>query len=123
MCSLHLFTVHTISWRSDYGPCVVEKRIGSVRIIMFFQRLARFIRVFYVSRLKKVVSPKHQVLPALHVDDPTLQVSFHVLHHLVKQIGHKIIVQVLVQWSNSDASATTWEDLNLLKQKFPRAPT
>jgi hypothetical protein len=32
------------------------------------------------------------------------------------------VVQLLVKWSSSLAELATWEDLQLLKQRFPHAP-
>jgi hypothetical protein len=33
-----------------------------------------------------------------------------------------LVPQGLIQWSNHPRSLATWEDLEALKQKFPRAP-
>ena len=78
--------------------------------------------LFHVSQLKKFVAPKHQVLPCLPPDTSDLQIPMRVLQHRVKQVQNKTIAQVLVQWSGADESAATWEDLDSLKQSFPRAP-
>jgi hypothetical protein len=42
------------------------------------------------------------------------------LHRRVRQ-GHRTIPQVLIQWCGTDASNATWEDLDLLRQQFPRS--
>uniref|UniRef100_A0A8R7UV01 Chromo domain-containing protein n=1 Tax=Triticum urartu TaxID=4572 RepID=A0A8R7UV01_TRIUA len=36
--------------------------------------------------------------------------------------GAKRVLQLLVQWSNGSTELATWEDLETLKQMFPRAP-
>jgi hypothetical protein len=101
----------------------VEKRIGSVAYRLVLLESSKIHPLFHVSQLKKVVSPQYQVLPALPVDDPTLQlqVLLHILQRRPKRTEHKTIAQVMVQWSNSDASAATWEDLDSMRQQFPRA--
>lgn len=41
--------------------------------------------------------------------------------HRVRQQGHRTIAQVLIQWSDADLIEATWENLESLKQQFPRA--
>lgn len=38
------------------------------------------------------------------------------------QRGRDAIVQALVRWNDSLEDLATWEDLDSLKQRFPRAP-
>jgi hypothetical protein len=78
--------------------------------------------VFHVSQLKKFLAPTHQVLTELPHADAYLQVPFKVLNRRVVQKGPDSIPQALVQWSDSTPDQATWEDLESLKQAFPRAP-
>jgi hypothetical protein len=104
---------HKLAFRY-YGPFLVDKRIGSVTYRLVLPKSTRIHPVFHVSQLKKLVSPQYQVLPALPMNDPTLQVPLLILQRRLKRAEHKTIAQVLVQWSNSDASMATWEDLDSL---------
>jgi hypothetical protein len=106
---------HKLAFRY-YGPFLVDKRIGSVTYHLVLPKSSRIHPVFHVSQLKKVVSPQYQVLPTLPMNDPTLQVPLLILQRRLKRAEHKTIAQVLVQWSNSDASTATWEDLDSLRQ-------
>jgi hypothetical protein len=45
-----------------------------------------------------------------------------VLQHRVVSKGLCSVVQVFVQWSSILAKLLTWEDMESLKQRFPRAP-
>jgi hypothetical protein len=39
----------------------------------------------------------------------------------VRQLGHRMILQVEVQWSEASPEQATWEDLEALRQQFPFA--
>ncbi|KAK3121665.1 hypothetical protein QOZ80_8BG0658470 [Eleusine coracana subsp. coracana] len=51
-----------------------------------------------------------------------MQVLELVLQRRVLTRGVKTVNQVLVKWSGMDESLATWEDLESLRQRFPRAP-
>lgn len=36
--------------------------------------------------------------------------------------GNKVVTQVLVQWSGMGAEEASWEDMEELRSRFPRAP-
>jgi hypothetical protein len=57
--------------------------------------------------------------PALDVLNVTPERIFD--RRLVKK-GNIAITQVLVQWSGLPESSSTWEDYNVLHDKFPSAP-
>jgi len=78
--------------------------------------------MFHVSQLKACLGPGRQVLSQLPHPDATHQIPNLVLQRHVRQRDLGTIVQVLVQWSGSPAEDATWEDLDSLKQQFPRAP-
>ena len=40
----------------------------------------------------------------------------------VSTLDNAVVPQVLIQWSNLPRSLATWEDMEALKQRFPRAP-
>jgi hypothetical protein len=37
-------------------------------------------------------------------------------------VGSDVRLQVLIQWSGLPAALATWEDVEALRQRFPRAP-
>lgn len=51
-----------------------------------------------------------------------MQVPVRVLQRRIRQQGLRTIVQVLVQWSGAPEEMATWEDLEAIKQQFPRSP-
>ena len=78
--------------------------------------------VFHVSQLKKFLPREAVVSQSLPTPKAVLQIPVQVLQRKVCQVGHRIIVRGLVQWSDSSPADATWEDLEFLKQQFPRAP-
>ncbi|KAI5003756.1 hypothetical protein ZWY2020_030916 [Hordeum vulgare] len=54
--------------------------------------------------------------------DAALQVPLQILQHRVRQVGKRTIAQALIEWSDSSAEDATWEDVEFLNYKFPRAP-
>jgi len=62
-----------------------------------------------------------QVSPQLPSPDAYLQFFFKILQQRMVQRGRDTITQELVHWSESSPELATWEDLDSLKQQFPRA--
>lgn len=58
----------------------------------------------------------------LPTPDVRLQVSSRILDRRLVPRGDKLIAQVLIKWRCSPESMATWEDQELLKQTFSRAP-
>ncbi|KAK1695873.1 hypothetical protein QYE76_012570 [Lolium multiflorum] len=105
-----------------FGPYSVVERIGAVTYKLQLPPGSRIHPVFHVSQLKPCLGPGQQVLPHLPLPNATMQVPVRELRRRVRQKGHRTIVQVLIQWSGASEDMATWEDLESLKQKFPRAP-
>ena len=74
--------------------------------------------VFHVSQLKTAL---HTVSP-LPQDLARLQIPLKVLQRRIRTSDNNVVPQVLIQWSNLPRSLATWEDLEAIKQRFPRAP-
>lgn len=72
--------------------------------------------------LRRVLKPEQHVLPSLPLPEANLQVPEKILHQRVISRGVKKILQALIKWTNSSEELATWEDLDALKQMFPRAP-
>ena len=50
-----------------------------------------------------------------------LAVPVKVLQRRFRQEGHSAVPQGLIQWIGKSEALATWEDLDELKQRFPRA--
>lgn len=82
-----------------YGPFQIVQRIGSVAY--------------------KLDLP---VLPTLHPVAGQLAVPGKILQRRLRRRGNKMVLQVLVEWSGVSSPATTWENLEELRHRFPVAP-
>jgi hypothetical protein len=76
--------------------------------------LRRMHNVFHVSILRHYISdPTHVIdMSSLQVLDKGALTAdlVHILDHLVRQLRHRTIDQVKVQWDNYSLHSTTWED-------------
>lgn len=43
-----------------------------------------------------------------------------VLKRRMVKRGNRTVTQVLIKWKGKDVTDTTWEDFQLLKERFPR---
>lgn len=111
---------HKLSFKF-FGPYRVLQRVGEVAYKIALPEDSRIHPVFHVSQLKPCVGPGQQVLTQLLAPDALFLVPVRVLQRHVCQRDLRTVVQVLVQWSGAPMEATTWEDLESLKQRFPRA--
>lgn len=105
-----------------YGPYQVLSRVGEVACHLDLPESSRIHPVVHVSQLKKAIGQNYQVPALLPSPDDVLQVPIRVLQrHLLSQGDHSI-AQGLIHWSSQPESMATWEDLEELQQRFPRAP-
>jgi hypothetical protein len=77
--------------------------------------------VFHVSQLKLVVPVTHSAQP-LPPDLDGLQVPERILQKRVAKVGTEVRLQALIKWSGMSAASATWEDIEALRRRFPRAP-
>ena len=78
--------------------------------------------VFHVSQLKEFLPREtipSQTLPTVRA---AIQVPLSILQKRVRSQGKRTIAQGLDHLSESSPADATWEDLEHLKQQFPRAP-
>lgn len=77
--------------------------------------------IFHVSQLKQAVPITHDVadLPTAIEDH---QVPEQVLQRCVVSSDNAIVLQGLIKWSGLPRSLATWEYVDSLRQRFPRAP-
>jgi transposase InsO family protein len=112
---------HKLSFKF-FGPYEVLERVGQVAYKLRLPQSSRVHPVFHVSQLKPCVGPGTPVSQNLPAADALFQVPIQVLRQRARQRGHRTVIQVLVQWSGTDVTQATWEDLEQLKQAFPYAP-
>jgi hypothetical protein len=107
-----------------FGPFKVLQRIGSVAYKLELPATALVHPVFHVSQLKPftpnftpVFSDMSQLVDLSQIKVYPVQI---VERRMVRK-GNKPVVQIRVAWSNLPADATTWEDYEVLKRRFPNA--
>jgi hypothetical protein len=108
-----------------YGPYEVLERVGSVAYKLKLPDGALIHPVFHISQLKPFTAdytPVYESLPGV-TDLEAVDTQPHMIidRRLVKK-GNTAIPQVKLTWLGLPASATTWEDYNVVKQRFPNAP-
>jgi hypothetical protein len=101
---------------------MILERVGEVAYRLDLPSTSRIHPVIHVSQLKKAVGTDIQVQDALPSPLDVLQVPTRVLQRLLRQRGKVAVSQALVQWSGQPESMATWEDIDELKQRFPRSP-
>lgn len=107
-----------------FGPFQVDQKIGDRSYRLQLPPKSRLHPVFHVSLLRKGAppGPVHQELPAIDDASPHLQVPEQVLQTRQVQRRRKTLEQVLIKWTTLPASLATWENVEELKTRFPRAP-
>jgi hypothetical protein len=104
-----------------FGPFQVLDKIGAVAYKLALPASTFIHLVFHVSQLKEAVPSSHAVC-SLPQSLEGHQYPVKVLQRRVSSSNNTVIPQVLIQWSGMPRSLATWEDLEALKQRFPRAP-
>lgn len=105
-----------------YGPYKVLERMGTSAYRLTLPPASRIHPVLHVSQLKLALGPHCQVQPTLPNPDSQFAVPVRVLQRRFRRRGHVSVPQGLIQWSDQPDALATWEDLDELKQRFPRAP-
>lgn len=105
-----------------FGPYSVTEKIGAVAYRLALPADCKIHDAFHVSQLKPFTanySPVYlDVTKVAQLDTVTLQPEAILERRLVKK-GNAAIRQVRVKWSHLPADSATWEDLNVLRQRFP----
>jgi hypothetical protein len=104
-----------------FGPYQVLDKIGSVAYKLKLPPSSSIHPVFHVSQLKGAVLVTHTASPLPDSIDG-LQVPLRILQKRVATSGAEIRLQALIQWSRLPPALATWEDVEALRQRFPRAP-
>jgi hypothetical protein len=107
-----------------YGPFVVQERIGKAAYRLELPAEAKVHPVFHVSQLKPFTpnyTPVYNTLPkVLDLEKENVEPEQIMERRLVRK-GNQAITQILVKWTNLPPHATTWEDANVLRTRFPKA--
>jgi hypothetical protein len=104
-----------------FGPFTVLQRVGSVAYRLELPSTTLIHSVFHVSQLKLFI-PKYtpvfsDISQLVDLSGVTVKPLQIVDCRLVKK-GNKPVIQVQVVWSGFSTDATTWEDFDVLKNRF-----
>jgi hypothetical protein len=103
-----------------FGPFLITDKIGIVAYKLKLPNSSSIRPVFHVSQLKVAVPVTYTAQPLPSSLDG-LQVPERVLQKRVAKVGADVHLQALIQWSGMPSSLATWEDMETLHQRFPRA--
>ena len=106
-----------------YGPYKVIGKVGNVAYRLGLPEHSKIHPVVHVSLLKEArgytpSSPIHQ-LPDVAAHVSPMPESILAERYICR--GSKMVRQIQVQWTGSDRAASTWENPNELRRRFPHA--
>lgn len=104
-----------------FGPYKVVDKIGQVAYRLELLASSAVHPIFHVSQLKKVVGARHEVTPSPPPASILWSIPERILQRRQVPQGARLVHQGLIQWSNLPVTLATWEDLEHLRQQFPRA--
>ncbi len=77
--------------------------------------------MFHVSQLRAAVGFSKPVQEELPSSLGAFQIPLQFLDKRLTKKGNRVVVQLLTHWSDSSAEDSTWEDMEDLCNRFPRA--
>lgn len=108
-----------------FGPYTVLERIGAVAYRLALPEGALIHPVFHISQLKPFIddyTPVYASLPVTTDLEAAVTIPEAIINCRLVKKGSRAIPQVCVTWRGLPAHAATWEDYNVIKQRFPAAP-
>uniref|UniRef100_A0A8R7TR31 Tf2-1-like SH3-like domain-containing protein n=1 Tax=Triticum urartu TaxID=4572 RepID=A0A8R7TR31_TRIUA len=105
-----------------FGPFEVEAKIGTLAYRLILPPDNRIHNVFHVSQLKPYTpnyAPVFTELPKPPDLSTVKMAPVKILDRRMGKRGNAALVQRQVRWNSSSPSATTWEDYDTLKLRFP----
>jgi hypothetical protein len=109
-----------------FGPYSILERIGAVAYRLELPASSKIHNVFHVSQLKDYTPdftpvfldlPKPPALDALDTEPETI------LDRRLMKKGNSSVLQVMIKWTGLPTDAATWEDWDVLQQRFPAVLT
>ena len=107
-----------------FGPFTVLAKVGMAAYKLDLPEDSKVHNVFHVSQLKAFVpdhSPVYSDISKLVDLSSVNTVPEAILDRRLVKKGSEAIPQVLIKWSKFPAAAATWEDLYVVKARFPDA--
>jgi hypothetical protein len=107
-----------------FGPYSITDRIGRVAYRLKLPDDSKIHDVFHVSQLKPFVAdytPVFSELPITTDIEATNAPPEQIMERRLVKRENTAIPQVRVQWTGLPATSTTWEDYNVLRQRYPQA--
>jgi hypothetical protein len=108
-----------------FRPYKVLERIGQVAYRLELPGNAMIHPVFHLSQLKQFTpdyTPVYETLPVITDLEASAAVPQRVIDRRLVQKGNRAIPQVRVTWTGLPDTVATWEDYNIVKQRFLKAP-
>ena len=106
-----------------FGPYSIKAKIGPLAYELELPPGSLVHPVFHVSQLKPHVASHIPVFadlpPGLNLDVLQVEPEAILEHKLVKK-GNNPHVQVLIKWSQLPDTMTSWEDYDVLRERFPK---
>jgi hypothetical protein len=107
-----------------FGSYSVLERVGEVAYKLDLPSSSAIHPVFHVSQLKSF-TPDHTPVFSELLQVPDLStvdtVPIAILDRRLVKKGNAAIPQALVQWAGVPATMATWEDLYVVRERFPNA--
>jgi hypothetical protein len=104
-----------------FGPFRILQRIGSVAYELELPAGSTIHPVFHVSQLKQARGTQ-SMSPTLPTDASAIQFPERVLQRRMTS-GDQPVLQGLIKWSGMPEELSTWENLEVLRHRFPLAST
>jgi hypothetical protein len=105
-----------------FGPYEILARVGTRAYRLALPAASLIHPVFHISQLKEFVpdhTPVFHDLPKIVELDIIDTVPEAILDRRLVKKGSAAIPQGLIKWKNIDADSATWEDLSVLRARFP----
>ncbi|XP_073354880.1 uncharacterized protein [Aegilops tauschii subsp. strangulata] len=105
-----------------YGPFMVAERIGTLAYRLQLPADSSIHPVFHVSQLKPY-TPDYTPVFSEPPQIPDLVTGnaepVAIVERRMMKKGDAPVIQLQVQWSNRPSTVTTWEDYDILKERYP----
>lgn len=105
-----------------YGPFQVLQRVSETSYKIKLPEGSTVHPVFHVSLLRQALKDGTLVSTSLPDVTDAFAVPQKVLATRLRKKANQVVTQNLIQWSNGDEAAATWEDREELQGRFPEAP-